>query len=472
MRTWKAAPYVSLLAGLALGCGADADMPESSGIFDSAEVVGEQSVPLNKLDHTPIAQKELFVTDVSVVNATSFTNYVKGKWNTDKEGGFSFGRLVDNLARVEKPTDQQRSDLVMNWLRLWETPQTINGQIIAARPRIREVLITPWKLASVGKLGNTSSRCDATPATDFTCKLSFGPNDVPFRLLAIVNRPDLRLVPERNDATTGSAGQGRFVFGVLDAAKQPLPFVIIFEYMVPVRSNSDIQGYAEKWHKLGKIPFGSKFNEALHALTLEFTKWNRAPWRNNGSALLQIRTNEVAIAEPGSDPTNPINGSMWEMREFIVGQNGNIVVDTVKQEPPIALSGTPILSDWVNANASAILAGKHEVPADHMGTPFLAASSFTPFEFTWQVNGASEELRHAFAINTCNGCHRKETNTGFLHVRNRQAGVAATLSTALTDELAPGGPRIEDFSDLLTTDFSKIKDGPGRDGDDDDDDDD
>ncbi len=324
-------------------------------------------------------------------------------------------------------------------------------------------MITPWKLASVGKLGNTSAKCNAAPSSDFTCKLSFAPEVVPFRLLAIVNRPDLRRVPKSSDASTGSAGQGRFVFGVLDAARAPLPFTVIFEYMVPISGVSDIQSYAAKWHKLGTLSFGSKLNEKLHEQTLAFTKWNVAPNRNNGSALLQIRTNEVTLANPGSDPSSS-RGLMWELREFVVGARGALVPEHVKQEPPIALSGSALLGEWVLANSAAVQAGTYDVPAVlPTGERFLAASSFTPSGFSWQVPGASPELMQAFAINTCNGCHRASTSTSFLHVKNRAADAATVLSPWLTGELAQSGPRISDLTTLLTQDFSQIKDGKGKD---------
>jgi hypothetical protein len=187
------------------------------------------------------------------------------------------------------------------------------------------------------------------------------------------------------------------------------------------------------------------------------------PSGSSDSALLQIRTNEVVLADAGSDPTSP-KGLMWELREFIVGPGGGLVADTVKQEPPIALSGSEALGSWVQANAPQILNGTHDVPSEWpVGQPFLAASSFTPFSFRWEVPGASEQLRHAFALSTCNGCHRSETSTSFLHVKNREPALATVLSPFLTAELAPGGPRIADLTTVLTQDFSKINHGKGKD---------
>jgi hypothetical protein len=436
-----------------LGCGAG---PGDASADENIDDIEQGAV----LDHVPVPAKELFVTDLSVVNATKFTTYKPGKWDTEPEGGFSFGRLIDNMSPVDRPNDKQRSDFVMSWLRSWETPQAVNGQVIPARPLIRTLLITPWKLASVGKLGNSAASCSDSPTTDATCKLSFAPEVVPFRLLAVVNRPDLRRLP---NPANGSAGQGRFVFGVLGPAREALQFTVIFEYMVPVAAASDIQAYAQGWHKLGKLAFGAGYNDKLFEQTRRFTKRRAAPQRNNGSALLQIRTNEVALAEPGSDPSNP-RGTMWELREFVVGSAGGLVPDTVKQEPPLSLNGTTLLGDWLSTNASQVLAGTYDIPTTlPSGEPFLAASSFTPFAWSWQVPGASEELRRAFALGTCNGCHRSETTTSFLHVKNREAAASAVLSPFLTAELAPGGPRVADFTLVLTQDFGKIKDGAGKD---------
>lgn len=425
----------------------------------------EVAVTRAPLDRPIDAQKELFITHLNVVQSPKLTTYKPGKWNTDPDGAWSFGRLMDNLQSREKPNDRERSDFTMRWLRTWESDQTVNGQLVPARPLVRSVVIDPWKQRSIGKLpGNTASSCAPGAATDFTCKLSFVAGVVPFKLIAIVNRPDLRVVPPANNAQLGSAGQGRFVFMLVDQNQAPLPFTAIFEYMVPVSGISDIKAYAEKWHKQGNKPFDNKFNDELQKITNHFTKWNVAPWRNNGSALLQLRVNDVALAEPGSDPDHPF-GVLWEMREFIVGGNGQLQPDTTKQEPRIDLSGTDLLAQWVEDNSAAILANTHVVPPTFEGEPFLAASSFVPNLFKWEVPGASEEVRKAFALNTCNGCHRNETDTFFLHVFPLDPNTQeATLSAFLANELAePGGVRVLDLKTILEEGENEVKNGKGKD---------
>src|SRR5690606_792741 len=106
----------------------------------------------------------------------------------------------------------------------------------------------------------------------------------PFRLLAIVNRIDLRsdgggyggggviggpiraadapgamIAPDAMIAPAPMpvhAGEGRFVFGVLDPQGRPLPFTVIFEYELPASDPREVLGWARSWHALGEVPFG------------------------------------------------------------------------------------------------------------------------------------------------------------------------------------------------------------------------
>lgn len=386
--------------------------------------------------------RELLVTHVSVVDDTFYTAWAPGKKNTDPQGGWSFGRLIDNMVPEQLRNDWGRSQFVLHWLRMWEQEQTVNGQVIPARPLIRSLVIEPWRAAS----GCTGG--------DERCVLNF--SKAPFRLLAVVYRPDLRRVPTSTDP--GHAGQGRFVFGVLGPNQARMAFTVIFEYKLPISSKSGILAWAERWHALGGHPFGRAYNDKLHNVTREFTKRGADSRGVNGSALFQIRTNEVPLS-PVVDPKE------WEMREFVLGGNGLLKPDTVKQEVSASLNGTPVLGAWVSANAAAILAGQHVVPRSYGGVPFLAASAPVPETLAWQVPGVSEEVRYAFAKATCSGCHKPETGTNFMHVRTREAGSPALLSDFLAQELRPGGPRVTDFHELLNTqgDLDKVKDGKGKD---------
>src|SRR6185503_10626403 len=104
--------------------------------------------------------------------------------------------------------------LLKTWLKTWDIDQTINGFVVPARPNIRTVLIEPWK-ARDGQAGVSDEQWE--------------PNwrNAPFRLLAIVNRLDLK-----RDAggIVQNAGEGRFVFCVTAGAgvdSPELPFTVI-----------------------------------------------------------------------------------------------------------------------------------------------------------------------------------------------------------------------------------------------------
>jgi len=441
------------------------------GLTDSTTVDAPEVV-MAPLVTSVVPEKELFLTSLTAMNDHKYIDYKPGKFNTEPDGGWSFGRLIDNLMTASKPTDQQRSDFVMGWLQTWESPQVVNGQAIAPRALVRSVIIDPWKQRSIGVNGNTATKCAAGPASDATCKLSFLAGDVPFQLIAIVFRPDLRTVG--TDITNTSGGQGRFIFALTDGAGTPLPFTVIFEYTLPASNQAGIKAIADAVHKLGSKAFGAGFNKDVQALTAGFTARGVAPWRRNGSALLQLRTNDVALAEPGSDPSHPF-GVLWELREFVIGTDGLLHNDTMKLEPKIGLSGTQELGDWVAANEADVLANTYTLPdAFADGEPLLAASSFAPFDFSWQIPGVSEETRHAFALQTCNGCHLNETGTGFLHAFPLQAGAEATLSPWLAAQIAADGPRTQEYINLLNTPSGNVKTGKNkdhRDADENDDDD-
>src|ERR1700687_5941686 len=146
-----------------------------------------------------VAEKSLFITDLRVIEARPYATWNASYSVNDYRGAWTFGRLIDNMLPPGERTAIGRSRFVIRWLKLWEPIQTVNTFVVPARPLIRSLIIDPWRLAS---------GCAAGEA-DEDCNLNF--ERAPFRLLAIVNRPDLRrpvsglLLP--------SGGQGRFVFG-------------------------------------------------------------------------------------------------------------------------------------------------------------------------------------------------------------------------------------------------------------------
>jgi hypothetical protein len=366
--------------------------------------------PTNPPVHEPVKNKELMITDLSVVEDTRATT-AGGPW--------TFGGLVTAMAGPTPP-----AAFVKQWLLQWDANQTLNTFTVPRRQTIRSLVIDPWK---------TRDGQPGVPDPAWTPNLA----NAPFRLLAIVNRLDL----SRGDASVvENAGEGRFVFGVTDSGGAPTQFTVIFEYEQLATDRAALRGWAQQWHALGTLPFGAAYNTALQQITDRFSGANKAPAKPNGSPLNQIRTNEIALSSP------------WELREFrIVG--GQLREVPVAQSPDNSLQGTARLAAFINTNEVGILDRNFTIPAQFQNAAFQAGSSLVPFGFFWQAPAVSNnEARHVVSFTSCNGCHHRETNTtSFLHVAPRAAGAEAVLSGFLTGVTVPdpvNGATTRTFNDL------------------------
>jgi hypothetical protein len=342
------------------------------------------------------SSRELFVKGLSVVEDPIRTKFT-GSSKDPRDGAFTFGKLMTNMA----PTPADAPAFTAQLFNTWLTSQTVNGFTIPARTQMQNQVLDAWPRKPDNSLDLTQS---------------------PLRLLGIVNRIDLR------DLAAGRAGEGRFVFGVEGQQGEPLQFTVILEYMLPASTPADVLDWANSWHALGVLPFPSEaYNSALQALTERFTARNAAPGRPNGSALSQLRTNEIALDVP------------WELREFTISPStGFLQQSTVKLTPDQGFDQSPTLASFVNANEADILLEKHTVPELFAENPFLGGSSFNNLT-AWSAPGiVNNEARHHFSLNTCNGCHgAAETGTGFLHVAPRSPGFEAQLSGFMTGTTVP-----------------------------------
>lgn len=396
------------LAAASVGCTADTPdapevpivTPENTGSVDDAlevssdDVIDPSAAPAAAPAACTIvvdAARELVVRDLTVVEDPIRTKWTGGTTNA-RDGAWTFGKLMTQMAGANDP-----QAFVRAWLAKWETDRTVNGFTIPARTQIRNQVINPWPKDANGKL-------DLTKA--------------PMRLLAITNRMDLR------NLKAGNAGEGRFVFGVTDAAGNPMQFTVILEYKLPATTAADVDEWARLWHVLGSKAAGSAaYNSALQVVTDKFAKRDAAPGKPNGSAISQVRTNEIALSGP------------WELREFRLSGAGQLGQGTVSQTPDGSFNGSTAFRDFVNTNTTAILAGKHVVPVTFAGEPFRGGNALVSGAI-WNAPGiTNDQARHLVSVNTCNGCHGfGETNTGFLHVSPRAAGQVAALSGFLTGE--------------------------------------
>ncbi|MBI5924641.1 MAG: hypothetical protein HY836_03510 [Aquabacterium sp.] len=355
--------------------------------------------------------KELMINAVSVVDDARASGM--GPW--------SFGGLVSQMVPADVNNPQAAidaaADMVETMFRTWDrstlinktsgsTPVVVNGQTLEQRSAIMSQVLSKWPKTANGKLDLSKS---------------------PLRLTAIVNRLDLR------DLSKGSAGEGRFVFNVLNGTI-PQAFTVILEYKLPATTEADIRKWGNDWHKLSA---STNYNADLQAVTDRFTKRGALPGAPNGSALNQLRTNEIALGNP------------WELRQFQLtsGTNGTRLTPApVAQTPAASLNNNntvATLGNYLSANTQAILQERHTVPLS-LGTPTApfrgGAAPITDNFMVWKAPNMTVptgvnagDVRHKFALNTCSGCHQAETGTNsFLHIGTRSIGAAAPLSGFLT----------------------------------------
>jgi hypothetical protein len=333
--------------------------------------------------------RELTIRDVSVVDDPIRTS-VDGPAGDPRTGAWTFARFMERLS----PTPEDAPDVTEAVLRTFTETQTINGFSVGPRFGMEPAVLQPWPRRADGKL-------DLAQA--------------PMRLLAIVNRLDLK------NLANGSAGEGRIVFGVLGPTGFPMEFTVILEYQLPANSPEELQEWADAWHALAALPFPSEeYNNALQAITDRFSARGAMPERPNGSALLDLRTNEIAL------------DFIWQLREFRLSPTtGFLVPAGVALTPDASFNGSDTLARFITANEPSILTETHGVPALFEDNAFLGGAVFNSID-TWFAPGVNLEARHKFSLNTCNGCHGGETNTAFLHIFPRGPGQQSGLSGFLT----------------------------------------
>ena len=288
---------------------------------------------------------------------------------------------------------------------------------------------------------------------------------IPFKLIAIVNRLDLR---GNSGYGFSNAGEGRLVFNALTPTCSPMQFTVIFEYGINKRSCGSVKAFAQEWNNLNSLTLGSiAYNIALENITQQFILSGTNKSKPNQNSLNQIRTNERAIGFP------------WELREFNLNTSGQLELVDVKQEPQVkyngehtstisSISDVEKLIQWINSNNTIIEDNNYTLPLNIPGTttPFRGGHSLFVNDNVKQIwNGrgssgtqfiVSDEARHIFSLNTCSSCHGGETKTPFTHISPSNFGAEANLSGFLTGITVTdpanrplASPTLRTFNDLL-----------------------
>lgn len=360
-------------------------------------------------------------------------------------GAWSFKTLMSNMSGSVSP-----QDFTHNWLRQWMETQSVNSFDIDPRTKIQ----------------------DFFPGWDGVYASSLDMDQLPFRLLAIVNRIDLAKTSAYG--VTGNPGEIRFVFGLVDPKSSSCAsgntgstrqMTAIFEYGDVSSACTSLQDRANQWVNLSSLVLGSPaYNAALQAITDDVTLPNAVPSKPNGSALNQLRTNEIALSFP------------WQLREFVISAaTSNLISTTIKQtpDPDLFRIGSATMASYMEQNAEAILCENHSIPLNFNGQPFLGSHANYGFGTIWNaptdptklppvfpgchqsnanlgIPTVKGEVRHKLSLNTCDDCHSGETSTVFTHVK--PGTFPAALSGFLTGITVfdPGGGVVSrHFDDLL-----------------------
>ena len=376
--------------------------------------------PLNKMNRPQVGsfgeivyqdidiERVLMITDLKVVEHPIYTD------PKSPAPYWTFKHLMTQMSGKVPP-----SKFVENWLNQWLEDQTVGHGVAVARSAMNDLIIAPWREASGGG------------------KLDL--NKAPFKLLAIVNRMDLRSV---DGTEVRSAGEGRLVFGTLDSEGKPLGrgFYIIFEYNLAASNLHELNQWARKWERLQAHPIESRrYSDELSKITRSFTDRQLGPDKHSFH-LNQVRTNEVALGRP------------WELREFKIIQHQPKLTQ-------VPVAGTPDFEFFNNTKQGRQTLGAILQLMDGLPDSIMGSSAPTPFGVPWKPANVTSDQRHQFALFTCSGCHHTETDALFTHIAFPEdnnlpdsLGNQAALSGFLT------GIKVKDpLDDSITRKFNDLE---------------
>lgn len=461
-------PAVAFLEPETLSPSQEEGTPVEAGALSSSESEGSpRLITAGISSPTPVSpsvnafqKRVLMITNTNVVTDPART------WdpctNTGTPNGvWTFNHLMTQMTGT---SGIPPSAFVLNWLQTWTNPNTINQDPLPARTRMNKI-INQWPTVN-GNLDLTQS---------------------PLRLLAIVPRLDLRRTTgggggSYQPSSSGNfedAGELRFIFGFVakkttsfDPAQEflgaaqigtstcyALPFTVIFEYRVPKTECLDVKAWAQGWRALRNQPLWGPYRTHLESLTQQVVLANPNFDTPNNSALGQLRTNEVALDAP------------WELREFRLQQPASFLVpstveDTIRNDPASDYnngSNGPLFRQYVQTVVEPLLPPFEgpipAIPLFYQGQAFKGGDSrvneLNPALITFHWNDPNLNVvtnlpenwaRHRVSRASCNGCHRREVFTHFVHVNpadtipGSNPALPAELSVFLTGINGLGDP--------------------------------
>jgi hypothetical protein len=239
----------------------------------------------------------------------------------------------------------------------------------------------------------------------------YAEDHAPLRALAVVNRTDLRLMPDARSP----AGEARVVLGLAPAAGAVTPdfgLTLIFEYAL----EGAVEGWAARWHGLASAS-DADASRALSDIVESFVSAPAAT--DGGPALSQLRAS--IELEPGSS----------ELRQLAPDADGELVVRGLRNTPRPDLDGSQTLAAWVRDQAAHVLDGTELVPADMLAQGQLYGAH------DWSLPDVEPNVRAEFDRGTCAGCHARDGLDGGFHVSPfvlGRAGVSPFLFNPSADD--------------------------------------
>lgn len=345
---------------------------------------------VNLCNNVIVKQNSLFITDLDVVEHKSRTfemahdpdgngaippRYDDGNW----EGAWTFGTLIKNMAN-EPVTGISAKNFIRNWLDIWRQELKVgsfaNGNTlnidpynnVIGRVDILEFVIWPWiTRANINNIPLPTAETydwlnnwkDYWDDMDEEQLLKYAP----FKLMAIVNRLDLRSNISYSNGNIPNAGETRFIFTLINPvtgmppvhdningptfncnASGAIDWVgmnVILEYGNPFTTECEMKLFAQQWYDLSALTPGqaSGFNDQLEMITNQVTNANAGGTKNfNRSAINQIRTNEKILSSlfvpSGGASCSIWSDPNWELRQFELGDDGYL--------EQVVLTNTPV----------------------------------------------------------------------------------------------------------------------------------
>ena len=313
---------------LAMGCLWQTDLPADA-----------TSIPVDP-------GRELVVTDENVMSGPLARNQANGP--------LSFQQAISALPLA--------GGAPLRWLNAWSS--RLQGEGYADRATMFTQRVTcSWLRAA------PENQCDAECGSCAAYTLM--PEAAPFRLIAVTNRTDLSVMPDR----AADGGEGRLVFALTDgpgddASSPSLPVTVAFEY---AQHGSALE-WEQRWHALGQTS-DAAFPASLAALTQIFVA---------SGTLAQIRTADA------------LTGPML-LHQFHI-ESSELVATNVRDNPDWTRVPSASMQQFAVANGDAIAAGTALFPESWWDARASLAEQPPAYVAGLPQHDALVQL-------TCSGCH-------------------------------------------------------------------